>query len=114
LCSAVPAQDQQPEPGLCAKQKPIADTRDWLKADEVFSYADECNVSWLPTLRALGSQRGQQVMMPTPGQPYKRYGLGAVNDHTAETVVLFRRRKRRREVAERLQALVDKHSTGTI
>src|SRR4029079_12976697 len=30
------------------------------------------------------------------------------------TVVLFRRRKRRREVAELLQALVDKHPTGSI
>jgi hypothetical protein len=53
-------------------------------------------------------------MIPTPRQPYKRYGLGAVNYHTGETVVLFRRRKRRQEVAELLQALVDKHLTGTI
>jgi len=48
-------------------------------------------------------------MIPTPQQPYKRYGLGAVNYHTGETIVLFRRRKRRREVAELLQALLDKH-----
>lgn len=60
------------------------------------------------------SPRGQQVMLPTPGQPYKRYGLGAVNYHTGETVVLFRRRKRRREVAEWLPAVVDRHPTGTI
>jgi putative transposase len=60
------------------------------------------------------SPKGQQIMIPTPGQPYKRYGLGAVNYHTGETVVLFRRRKRRKEVAELLQALVDKHPTGTI
>jgi transposase len=53
-------------------------------------------------------------MMTTPGQPYKRYGLGAVNYHTGETVVLFRRRKRRQEVAELLQALVDRHPRGTI
>jgi transposase len=53
-------------------------------------------------------------MISTPGQPYKRYALGAVNDHTGETVVLFRRRTRRREVDKRLQALVDKHPTGTI
>jgi transposase len=53
-------------------------------------------------------------MIPTPGQPYKRYGLGAVNYHTGETVVLFRRRKRRQEVAELLQALVDRHPRGTI
>ena len=71
-------------------------------------------MSWLPTLRAIWGPKGQQVMIPTPRQPYKRYGLGAVNYHTGETVVLFRRRKRRIEVAELLQALVDKHPTGTI
>jgi transposase len=60
------------------------------------------------------SPRGQQVMIPTPGQPYKRYGLGAVNDHPGETVVLFRRRTRRREVAELLQAVVETHPTGTL
>jgi transposase len=80
----------------------------------VFYDADEFNVSWLPTLRTLWSPRGQQVMIPTPGQPYKRYGLGAVNYYTGETVVLFRRRKRRQEVAELLQAVVDQHPTGTI
>lgn len=57
---------------------------------------------------------GQQVMILTPAQPTKRYGIGAVNYHTGETVVLFRRRKRRREIAELLQALLDKHPTGTI
>ena len=57
---------------------------------------------------------GQQVMIPTPRQPYKRYGLGAVNYHTGETVVLFRRRKRRREVAELLETLLDKHPDETI
>jgi len=60
------------------------------------------------------SPKGQQVMIPTPGQPKVHYGLGAVNYHTGETVVLIRRRKRRQEVAELLQALVDKHPTGTI
>jgi transposase len=48
-------------------------------------------------------------MIATPRQPYKRYGLGAVNYHTGETVVIFRQRKRRKEVAELLQALLDKH-----
>jgi transposase len=80
----------------------------------VFYYADEFNVSWLPTLRAMWSPRGQQVKIPTPGQPKTHYGLGAVNYHTGETVVLIRRRKRRQEVAELLQALLDKHSTGAI
>jgi putative transposase len=53
-------------------------------------------------------------MIPTPGRPTKRYGLGAVNYHTGETVVIVRNHKRRREVAELLQALVEKHPTGTM
>jgi putative transposase len=57
---------------------------------------------------------GQQVMIQTPKQPYKRYGLGAVNYHTGETVVIFRQRKRRREIAELLQALLNKHPDETI
>jgi transposase len=85
-----------------------------MKPGEVFYDADEFNLSWMPTLRAMWSPKGQQVMIPTPGQPHKRYGLGAVNYHTGETVVLFRRRKRRREVAELRQIVVDKHPTGTI
>lgn len=80
-----------------------------MKAGEVFYYADEFNVSWMPTLRAMWSPVGQQVMIPTPRQPEKRYGLGAVNYRTGETVVIFRRRKRRREVAELLDALLEKH-----
>jgi transposase len=85
-----------------------------LKAGDVFYYADEFNVSWLPTLRKMWSPRGRQVMIPTPGQPKVHYGLGAVNYHTGETLVIIRRRKRRQEVAELLQMLVDKHPSGTI
>ncbi len=85
-----------------------------MKAGEVFYYADEFNVSWMPTLRAMWSPVGQQVMIPTPKQPEKRYGLGAVNYHTGETVVMFRRRKRRREVAELLDALLEKHPDEVI
>lgn len=80
----------------------------------MFYYADEFNLSWFPTLRAMLSPLGQQVMIPTPRQPDKYYGIGAVNYHTGETLVLFRRRKRRREIAELLQALLDRHPTGTI
>jgi len=80
----------------------------------VFYYADEFNVSWLPTLRKMWSPKGQQVMIPTPGQPKVHYGLGAVNYHTGETVVIIRKRKRRLEVAELLQTLVEKHPHGTI
>jgi transposase len=71
-------------------------------------------VSWHPTLRAMWSPVGQQVMIPTPTQPVRRYGLGAVNWHTGETVVITRPRKRRREVAELLEALLAKHPRETV
>ena len=58
--------------------------------------------------------KGQQVMIPTPGQPDKYYGIGAVNDHTGETVVHFERRKRRKGIAALLAALLAKHPTGTV
>ena len=68
----------------------------------------------MPTLRAMWSPKGQQVMISTPGQPTKRYGIGAVNYHTGETMVIFRRHKRRREMAELLQALLERHPQATV
>lgn len=53
-------------------------------------------------------------MIPTPAQPKKWYGLGAVNYHTGKTVVHIRRRKRRMETAELLQAVLDRHPSGTV
>ncbi|HEY1352163.1 MAG TPA: IS630 family transposase [Ktedonobacteraceae bacterium] len=99
---------------MSAKKKTIEEARDGLKVGDVFYYADEFNISWLPTLRAMWSPKGQQVMIQTPAQPTRHYGIGAVNDQTGETVVLVKRHKRRQEIAELLQALVDKHPTGTI
>ena len=60
------------------------------------------------------SPKGRQVMIPTPGQPEKRYGIGAVNYHTGATVVRFERRKRRAEVARLPEALLANHPTGTV
>ena len=48
----------------------------------------------MPTLKAMWTPKGEQVMIPTPAQPKKRYGIGAVDYHTGETVVLIRRGKR--------------------
>ena len=53
-------------------------------------------------------------MIQTPAQPKKRYGIGAVNYHTGETVFLIRRRNRRREIAEPLEVLLEKHPTGRV
>ncbi len=80
----------------------------------MFYYADEFNISWHPTLRALWSPKGCQVMVPTPAQPTRRYGLGAVDWHSGEALVITRRRKRRREVAELLEALLARHPRGTV
>jgi transposase len=57
---------------------------------------------------------GRQVTIPTPARPTRRYGLGAVDRRSGEAVVLTRRRKRRREVAELLEALLARHPRGTI
>lgn len=85
-----------------------------MNPNDAFYYADEFNISWFPTLRAMWSPKGQQVMIPTPGQPKRHYGIGAVNYHTGETTVIIRKHKRRREIAELLQALVDTHPSGTV
>lgn len=53
-------------------------------------------------------------MISTPHQPKKRYGIGGVNYHTGETLVIFRRRKRRPQIAEFLQLLLDKHPDETV
>ena len=53
-------------------------------------------------------------MIPTPGQPKKHYGIGGVNYHTGETVLIFRRHKRRPQIAEFLKRLVAKHPHETI
>ena len=53
-------------------------------------------------------------MIQTPSQPKKSYGIGGVNYQTGETVIIFRKRKRRPQIAEFLQALVDKHRHETV
>ncbi|MBC3788476.1 putative transposase [Spirosoma sp. LMG 31448] len=53
-------------------------------------------------------------MIPTPGQTNKRFGIGAVNYHTGETVVILRKRKRREQIAELLTQLLVKHPTQTV
>ena len=58
--------------------------------------------------------KGHQIMIPTPGQTKKHYGIGAVNYHTGETVVLVHRHKRRKEIAELLEALLEKHPHETV
>lgn len=60
------------------------------------------------------SPKGQQVMIRTPGQPKKRYGIGGVNYHTGETRVIFRRRKKRPQIAEFLLLLLESHPKQTV
>lgn len=53
-------------------------------------------------------------MIPTPHQQHKRYGIGGVNYHTGESVVIVRRHKRRTQIAEFLTLLLDKHPDETV
>lgn len=52
---------------------------------------------------------GQQVMIPTPGQPTRHYGIGAVNYHSGQTVVIIHKRKKREQIALLLEKLLAKH-----
>ena len=58
--------------------------------------------------------RGQQVQIPTHGQDERSYGIGAVNYHTGETVMVTREHKRKGDIAAMLRALVERHATGRI
>jgi transposase len=58
--------------------------------------------------------RGRQVEIPTHGKEKRAYGIGAVNYHTGETVMITRDHKRRIDVADLLRALLAHHETGTI
>jgi hypothetical protein len=49
----------------------------------------------MPTLQAIRSAKGRQVMIETFAQPTKCYGLGVFTYNTGETVVLIRRRRSR-------------------
>lgn len=53
-------------------------------------------------------------MIPTPFQKQTHFGIGGVNYHTGETVVIVRPRKRRIEIAEFLRLLFKKHPDQTI
>ena len=53
-------------------------------------------------------------MIPPPGQPTTRAGLGAGTDQTGETVGLVKPHTRRREIAAFRQALLDQHPTESV
>ena len=53
-------------------------------------------------------------MIPTAGQPKKHYGIGPVNYHSRQRVVITRKRKTREQIAQLLEALLLQHSVETI
>jgi putative transposase len=53
-------------------------------------------------------------MIPTPGQPKKHYGIGAVNYYSGETVVMIQKHKKREQIAQLLEQLLEKHTKETI
>jgi transposase len=58
--------------------------------------------------------RGQQVQIPTHGQDERAYGIGAVNYHTGETVMMTRDHKQKGDIVAMLRALLQRHATGRI
>jgi transposase len=71
-------------------------------------------LSLFPTLRKMWAMHGQQVQIPTHGQDERAYGIGAVNYHTGETVMITRDHKRKDDIAAMLRALIERHRTGRI
>lgn len=51
---------------------------------------------------------------PSTRATQKNYGIGAVNYHTGQTFVIFRKRKRRKEIAEFLTLLLEEHPNETV
>ena len=94
---------KQPDPEYQVKKR-RSETRNGLKAEEMSFICSEFNIS-SATLRAMWSLKGQIQ---------SHYGLEAVDYHTGETVVLIRKHKRRQEMAELLQTLLEKHPIGTV
>ena len=66
----------------------------------------------MPTLKSMWSRR--QVMIRTPGQPIKRYGIEAVAYDSEANVVLFKKKKRRPETAELLRESLELHPKETV
>ncbi|MDQ5853720.1 MAG: transposase, partial [Chloroflexota bacterium] len=58
--------------------------------------------------------RGQQIQIPTHGQDERAYGIGAVNYHTGETVMITREHKCKVDIADLLRALLAQHEAGTV
>jgi putative transposase len=97
-----------------SKKTEVEDTRASLAAEDHFYYGDEVNLSLFPTLRKMWMSRGEQVQILTHGQDERAYGIGAVNYHTGETVMITREHKCKVDVAVFLRALLARHETGTI
>lgn len=57
---------------------------------------------------------GQQIMIPTPKQPKKCYGIGAVDYHSGQTVVRIEKHKRREQIAALLEDLLQMHPGKTV
>jgi hypothetical protein len=87
------------------QQKEVEDTRDNVAPGDHFYYGDEVNLSLFPTLRKMWANRGQQVQIPPHGQDERAYGIGAVNDHTGETVMITRDHKCKVDIGIFLRAL---------
>jgi hypothetical protein len=60
-----------PDPDYLVKKRRLVDTRDALKAGDVFYSADEFNLSWLPTLRAMWSREGAASDDPDAGAAHQ-------------------------------------------
>jgi hypothetical protein len=104
----------RPDPAYARKQRRLTTPATASNRALTSPTRTKVNVSWLAPLKAMGSPQAQQVLIPPPGQPRTPDGIGAVDDHWGQIRVVIRWRKRRREPAEWLDALLATHPTGTL
>lgn len=81
-----------PDPEYQTK-KTVETQRNHLNFGEAFYYANEFNLSLLPTPRAMWSPKEQQVMIPTLGQASRACGLGGANCHGDTSLIVCKRKR---------------------
>jgi transposase len=83
-----------PDPEYKQKAKKLKTYQKQAKTDEILLYyQDEIDLNLLPGIMRCWTLAGVQRKVPTPGQNQKRYGFGAVNYVSGQTVHRIEERK---------------------
>jgi putative transposase len=85
---------KSPDPEYTAKAEKLTELQEQAARGEIILlYQDEVDLKRLPGLIGGWTERGKQLKVPTPADNQKRYGFGAVNYPTGETIYCTSERK---------------------